>query len=110
MEKWVFSSSRSNSLRGNCTVCCALMSSIIGNSAAGNVDRLKRLRPALMTTFSPSTVSDTDSFSGSARKISRNLRPGTVMSPGCLNRHFRRGHQLHFQIGRRNEQLSLTNA
>ncbi len=81
MEKWVFSSKRSNSLRGTCTVCWALMSSITGNSAAGSVDRLKRLRPALITTFSPSTARDTDSFSGSARRMSKNLRPGTVMSP-----------------------------
>ena len=45
------------------------------------VDRLKRLRPALITTFSPSTVIATATFSGSARRISRNFRPGTVMSP-----------------------------
>jgi len=45
------------------------------------IDKLKRLRPALITTFSPSTASDTDSFSGSARRMSKNFRPGTVMSP-----------------------------
>jgi len=31
---------------------------------AGRVDRLKRLRPALITTFSPSTASDTETFFG----------------------------------------------
>jgi len=36
-----------------------------------------------MTTFSASTLTETDAFSGSARKISKNFRPGTVMSPAC---------------------------
>ena len=110
MEKCVFSSKRSNSLRGTCTVCCELMSSITGNSAAGRVDRLKRLRPALMTTFSPSTVNDTDNFLRQRPQNIQEFPPGTVISPAVLHRHFGGRHQLHLQIRGSDRQLPLAHA
>ena len=50
---------------------------------------------------------ETDAFSGSARKISRNFGPGTVMSPACWHGHFGGRHQLHLEIRGRDRQLAL---
>src|SRR2546429_6051963 len=65
------------------SVCCALISSTSGNSDAGRLDSVKRLRPARTDTRSPSVLSMMLTFSGNERKMSRSLRPGTVISPGC---------------------------
>jgi len=97
MEKCVFSSKRSNSLRGTWTVCCALMSSITGNSPA-----VSRQAEAAASGFDDDLltfdVKDTATFSGKARKISRNSGPERYIA-GFLDGYFGRGHQLDFQIG-----------
>ena len=59
------------------------MSSTSGNSAAGSVESVKRLRPARTTSRSLSALSVTLVPSGVARRISSSLRPGTVTSPGA---------------------------
>ncbi len=69
-----------------------------GNSAAGSEDSVKRLLPPFSETRSPSVVSVTLVFSGSALKMSSSLRPGTVMSPAAALTPRSGGDELHFEI------------
>jgi len=77
---------------GECLLCVDLLDQ--RNSAAGRLDKVKRLRPARTDTRSPSVLTLTLVFSGSERKISSSLRPGTVISPGCARSCAGR-HQFH---------------
>jgi hypothetical protein len=66
---------------GNSSACPALMSSIVGNSAAGRVARENLLRPDFTPSFSPLWLICSCAPSGSALQISSSFRPGTVTSP-----------------------------
>ena len=55
--------------------------STAGKSAAGNVDRVKRLRPAFTVALPPSMENSILEPSGKDLQISTSLRAGTVTSP-----------------------------
>ena len=57
--------------------------STVGNSAAGNVDKVKRLRPARTVTLPSSTVKEISTPSGRLLQISTSFRAGTVISPSA---------------------------
>ncbi|MCY1440085.1 hypothetical protein D9M71_563450 [compost metagenome] len=57
-------------------------SSTVGKSLAGSVDKVKRLRPALTTSFCSSTLMSISASFGRLLQMSISLRAGTVMEPG----------------------------
>src|ERR1700761_2352654 len=68
---------------GRLTFSISSMLSMTGNSDAGSVASVKRLRPELTVARSPASLNCTLLPSGRARQISNSLRAGTVISPGC---------------------------
>ena len=107
MEKCVFSSSRSNSLRGNCTVCCELMSSITGKSAAGSVDKAEAAATGLDHDF---LAFDAQGNRNLLRQRPQNIQKFTAWHgdvAAVLHGDFRGCDEFHFKIRGRDRQLSL---
>jgi len=66
--------------------------------AAGSVDNVKRLLPALIEIAHLPCSGDADLLRQRLENIQQ-LRPGTVTSPPCCIIHHARRYELHFEIG-----------